>query len=159
MLCSATPRIRAEFYILKKTAFICFYDEFIQSEQSCDRWKSLRHWDPCLTNDYFNVPPYNSRVSVASVMISVSQKFLALHKLLNWSERMTNGKSFISLLCLLSTTYANRANFVFHEKRWYVRFQYSLDIFKIKWEARENRRNGYFSLCSKCAIDSWLTPM
>lgn len=83
MLCSATPRIRAEFYILKKTAFICFYDEFIQSEQSCDRWKSLRHWDPCLTNDYFNVPPYNSRVSVASVMISVSQKFLALHKLLN----------------------------------------------------------------------------
>ena len=89
---------------------------------------------------------------------SVSQKFLALHKLLNWSERMINGKSFISLLCLLSKTYANRANFVFHEKRWYFRFQYLLDIFKIKWEARENKQN-FFSLCSKCAIDSWLTPI
>ena len=146
MLCSATRRIRAEFYILKNLR-LCFYDEFIQSEQSCDRWKSMRHWDPCLTSDYFNVPPYNSRASVASVasvMISVLQKFLALHKLLNWSERMTNGKSFIGFLCLLSTTYANRANFVFHEKRWYFRFQYSLDIFKIKWAARENRPNCFF---------------
>ena len=143
MLYSATRRIRAEFYILKNLRS-CFYHEFIQSEQSCDRWKSLRHWDPCLTNDYFNVPPYSSRTSVASVMISVSQKFLALHKLLNWSERMTNGKSFITLLFLLSTTYANRANFVFHEKRWYFRFQYSLDIFKIKWDARENRPNCFF---------------